>query len=250
MIPTRARDSHKVRHWSPLIPSGRIASGLGGLGEMPRGQHLQERERGATTVFRGQAAGAAAGNAAKHGSSSGEKEMSTASDEAKEDSGGGTGWFGWVGVAALVVVAAALASDMLHLPPNLCRSLTLHARPLPTKLGTSPPPFSLPAESCAHTPISHRRPRSHPIPKHRHKPSIRMTYMRPIFTPVPVPHDEWRAPRSYSLMLYREQGVHAPGTRSVRRPPPRLPSVRLLPSLGRFGTGTMRVNPPVTRSSL
>ncbi|KAJ1466762.1 hypothetical protein T484DRAFT_2027602, partial [Baffinella frigidus] len=129
---------------------------------MPRGQHLQERERGATTVFRGQAAGAAAGNAAKHGSSSGEKEMSTASDEAKEDSGGGTGWFGWVGVAALVVVAAALASDMLHLPPNLCR----------------------------------------------------MTYMRPIFTPVPVPHDEWRAPRSYSLMLYREQGVHAPGTRS------------------------------------
>jgi len=39
--------------------------------------------------------------------------------------------------------------------------------------------------------------------------------MRPIFTPVPVPHDEWKAPRSYSLMLYREQGIHAPGTGSV-----------------------------------
>jgi len=95
-------------------------------------QRGQDRERGATKVNRGQAAGGIDEDAAKHGSSSEEKEVIAVSDEAKEDNGGGgAGWFGWMGIAALVVLAASLASDVLHLPPNLCRSPTLYGRALP-----------------------------------------------------------------------------------------------------------------------
>jgi len=106
-------------------------------------QRGQDRERGATNV----SAGAIDEDTTKHGSKkkkkktapevspvpldnagapesnpSGEKEAPAVSDEAK--GGGGAEWFGWMGVAALVVVAAALAADVLHLPPNLCRSPT------------------------------------------------------------------------------------------------------------------------------
>jgi hypothetical protein len=113
-------------------------------------QRGQDRERGATKVNRGQAAGAIDEDAAKHGSSSEEKEVFAVSDEAKEDNGGGgAGWFGWMGIAALVVLAASFASDVLHLPPNLCRSPTLHGRALPP---TDPKPFCRPRAQCSPSP--------------------------------------------------------------------------------------------------
>jgi len=43
-----------------------------------------------------------------------------------------------------------------------------------------------------------------------------MTYMWPHYVPVEVPHSQWGAPRSYSLMLYREGNVHPPDVASVQ----------------------------------